>query len=131
MNGLSFSAGKHYIHSVVKVFKNLITFLNYPGFVPNLDRSLFMIIILYPEVKFVKRLLSFFCNLLLNGLRFSCNHKIVHVTRGIFLLIFSLIFVEPAIYSKSRRDTGFRGTLTIFFNILRLPNIKWRTLVSN
>ena len=44
INGLSFSARKHYIHSVVKVFKILITFLNYPGFVPNLDRSLFMVI---------------------------------------------------------------------------------------
>ena len=97
---------------MVKVLKILITFLNYPGFVPNLDRSLFMIIRLYPEVKFVKRLLRFFCNLLLNGLRFSYNHKIV--TRGIFLLIFFLIVVEPVIYSKNRRDTGFRGTLTNF-----------------
>ena len=52
---LVFSAGKHNIHSVVKVFRILITFLNYPGFVPNLDRSLFMIIRKYPEVNFVNK----------------------------------------------------------------------------
>ena len=33
------------IHSVVKVFEILITFLNYTEFLQNLDRSLFMIII--------------------------------------------------------------------------------------
>ena len=49
-----FSARNHYIHSVVKVFKILITFLNYPGIVRNLSRSLFMIRRQYPEVNFVK-----------------------------------------------------------------------------
>ena len=40
---IPWSASSTHIHSVVKVFEILITFLNYSGFVPNLDRSLFMI----------------------------------------------------------------------------------------
>ena len=54
----------------------------------------------------------------------SYNHKIV--SRGIFLLIFFLIFVEPAIYSKSRRDTGFRGTLTNFLYRKRKQHLTFR-----
>ena len=87
----SSAAASTNIHSVVKVFENLITFLNYTRFLPNLDRSLFMIIRQYPEVNFVKIKFQFICILLLNGLSFSATKHYIHSVVKVFKVLITFL----------------------------------------
>ena len=87
----SSSAASTNIHSVVKVFEILITFLNYTEFLSNLDRSLFMIIRKYPEVNFVKIKFHFFRILLINGLSFSARKHDIHSVVKVFKILITFI----------------------------------------
>ena len=100
-SSLATSTNIHFLKK--KKFEILVTFLNSPGFLPNLNRSLFMNIRQYPEVIFFFYIkIWFFRILLINGLSFSARKHFIHSVVKIFEILITFLNY-PGIYQTFQR----------------------------